>query len=85
MDEPECKPAHERKRGLCLEEVFGEDSVYPYVKLSASGRKFAVQQGVDTGSQKHFRTHIEVKSPDAAREMAAHLVAWAEYVEADDD
>lgn len=74
--EPDYKPVHERKTVLELSDVSGDDRQLGRLDTSDYNGFFNIC---------HSHTAFTVRSPDAAREMAAQLWAWADHMESDNE
>ena len=84
--EPEYKPAHERASELNINEMFGKEAALPYCRIDArKDRRFTIERGVLDSRNRIDWTSVTIHDPDAAREIAAHLLAWADQMEENDE
>lgn len=80
------KLAHERSRALTINDAYGEGSADPFVKFNAAKSSFSLTRGLayGRGNNRSWEKSVSVRDPDAARELAAHLLSWADYKESAD-
>lgn len=79
------KLAHERSRPLVVNDTYGMDSATPLCKFTATKSAFSLGYGVIGANQREWERSVEINDPEAARELAAHLLEWADHTEENDD